>query len=230
MTLQSAAPRETSICQKHCVLLHGWNSPSWFLNDWKDALRDLPQAANWRFWLPDFPTHRFSFVRAAQEVRRALSAQEANWDDVILIGYSMGGLVARQMARDGFPCRAVVTICSPNEGVLPWVPTPTIGPQSLRKSSTQLRSLNRETPGENAPLHLFAVTYRDLLGNHWHDGLVSERSALGEHLRTVAHRQTVHLEYGRQIASLVPVGPHVRGMNPTTMNPVLETCARLFES
>ena len=233
VTLQTDEPRETSSGrQKHCVLLHGWNSPGWFLREWKDALRELPQAAPWRFWLPDYPTHRFSFVRAASEVRRALLSQDANWDDVILIGYSMGGLVARQMARDGFPCRSLVTICSPHEGVLPWIPLPTIGPQSLWKSSTQLRNLNRDARDEKmrARSHFFAISYHDRLGNHHHDGLVPERSARGDHLGNVAQRETIHLEYGREIAPIIPVGPHVRGMNPQIMNPVLETCAQLFES
>ena len=233
MTLQTDAPlKPSSGREKHCVLLHGWNSPGWFLREWKDALRALPQAAPWRFWLPDYPTHRFSFVRAASEVRRALLSQDANWDDVILIGYSMGGLVARQMARDGFPCRSLVTICSPHEGVLPWIPLPTIGPQSLWKSSTQLRNLNRDARDEKmrAHSHFFAISYHDRLGNHHHDGLVPERSARGDHLGNVAQRETIHLEYGREIAPIIPVGPHVRGMNPQIMNPVLETCARLFES
>ncbi len=232
MTWQTGAPRETPTGrEKHCVLLHGWNSPGWFLEDLKDALRALPQAASWRFWIPDYPTHRYSFVRAASEVRRALLSQSVSWDDVVLIGYSMGGLVARQMARDGFPCRSLVTLCSPHEGVLPWVPLPTMGPQSLGKSSTQLRNLNRDPRDiklrEHA--HFFAINYHDRLGNHRHDGLVPESSARGDHLGNVAQRQTIHLEYGREVASIIPVGPHVRGMNPQIMVPVLGTCAQLFE-
>jgi pimeloyl-ACP methyl ester carboxylesterase len=195
-----AAPRSDATT-RHCILLHGWNSPADYMSSIKGALQNLPQAACWNFWSIDYPTHRRSFREGAREVARALAAQPHDFSGCVFVGFSMGGLVARQMVADGFGCRALVSICSPHEGLARWVPTHSPGTWSLSRSSVALRALNRN-PIDRAHrdrYHLFAVTYRDRFGYHDDDTIVTARSALGARLGVVAERRKIHLEYGQSV-------------------------------
>lgn len=204
---------------RHVIFLHGWNAGGGSLLGWHHALRPFADDS-WTFWRIDYPTHRWSFVRGARDIAKALRATGREFDEVLFLGYSMGGITARQMVADGFPCRALVALASPHQGVARWVPAHSPGTASIHARSRDLRALNENSHDRaaRANYHLYSLTYRDALGTHPHDGLIPRRSALGFELGDVATRENTEFDY------TLPPGtqPHLRGMNPTDVPLVLE--------
>jgi pimeloyl-ACP methyl ester carboxylesterase len=208
-----------------CVLLHGWGSIGIDMGPLCAALRKLPSAAGWNFYNPTYETHQETFVQAAQHLYPDIHALT---QPLILLGYSMGGIVARQMILDGLQIKALMTICSPHLGVGTWIPAVDAGVASISWFSADLKRLN-DSPQERGHRHLYhlsAISCSDLWGDHSDDGVIPVQSALGISLGPVAEQVTIHLDYDDQIAG---VDPHHRGMDPTYLQPVLNTCLQLFE-
>jgi pimeloyl-ACP methyl ester carboxylesterase len=207
------------------VLLHGWDADGSSMNALCAALQALPEAVGWNFYTPTYETHTETFVAAANDL---LPKVQPLLSPVILVGYSEGGIVARQMIADGLHVKALVTICSPYLGIGAWLPTPDPGSASVSPFSPELKALNGSA-AESAQRHLyhcFGITCTDRWGDHPDDGVVPIKSALAEGLGNVAERVTIHLDYNGNIAGW---DPHLRGMDPKYLQPVLDTCAKLFK-
>ncbi len=207
-----------------CVVLHGWDSKGSDMAPLVAALQRLPAATQWNFYTPTYETQIETFVQAAQDLYPGIRTLS---QPLIMVGYSEGALVARQLVADGVQIKAVVTICGPHLGVGPWVPTPGAGPGSLRPDSPELRALNASSVDQRQRhlYHFFGIWCTDFWGDHQDDGVVPINSALGTTLGQVAERVKIHLDYGQNIAGY---DPHLRGMDPTYLMPVLNTCAQLF--
>jgi pimeloyl-ACP methyl ester carboxylesterase len=208
-----------------CVLLHGWDADGSSMKALCAALQALPEAAGWNFYTPTYETHTKTFVEAANDL---LPQLRPLLTPLILVGYSEGGVVARQMIADGLHVGALVTICSPHLGVGTWLPTPDAGSASVSPFSPYLKALN-DSPAERAQRHLyhcFGITCTDFWGDHPDDGVVPIQSALAATLGTVAERETIHLDYNGDIAGW---DPHLRGMDPKYLQPILDACAKLFK-
>lgn len=206
-----------------CALLHGWDATGGSMSVLSAALQKLPHAAGWNFYSPTYETHTETFVAAAHDLGPKLRALK---QPLILIGYSEGAIVARRMIAEGLQIKALLTICGPHLGLGPWMPTPDAGSASVSPFSADLKALNNSVANEQLQLyHVFAISCRDFWGEHPDDGVVPVRSALGETLGSVAERVTIHLDYGDRIAGW---DPHLRGMDPDNLQPVLDTCSRLF--
>jgi pimeloyl-ACP methyl ester carboxylesterase len=213
--------------------LHGWASAGDESRDLWRAVRELPQAAAWHFWDVRYDTQWTTFEENARRITAALDEEALRRDlpgfsDVILVGNSMGGVITRQMIVLGFPCRALLSVCSPHHGPAPWMPVPGRGPRSIARWSPGLARLNRH-PADIAHrhrYHLFAVTYNDRLGRHDHDGIVTAHSALGMALGPVARRERIHLRY-RNVATF---DPHWRGRFAAYLPPVVMLLGELLSS
>jgi hypothetical protein len=91
------------------VLVHGlWSSPMTWMEMFND-LRSSPDVRrNYQFWFYFYPTYQPFWLSAAQlrrdlaEVRQVLDPQrrEPALDQMVLVGHSMGGLVARMQTLD----------------------------------------------------------------------------------------------------------------------------------
>lgn len=147
---------------------------------------------------------------------------------LIIIGYSEGGIVARQLIAKKLPVQALVTICSPHHGLGYWMPTPDVGSASVSPFSDDLSRLNNSTEEtkHRGSYHLFAISCSDFFGYHSDDGVVPISSGLGDALGAIPERTPIHLNYGdKQIAGW---DPHHRGTDPTHLGPVLTTCSQLL--
>lgn len=224
-TKEAVLSSDSPIGTRHVLFLHGWNAGGDSLAVWQRELRAVA-SPEWTFWRIDYPTHRWSFTRAAAEIAHALRATGHDFEDVVIFGFSMGGVTARQMVADGFLCRALVALGSPHQGVARWVPAHSPGTASIRGRSRQLASLNRN-PADIAArgrYHFYSLTYRDRFGRHPHDGLIPRRSAQGLTLGPVASRINTEFTYDW------PPGnePHLRGMNPADVPVVAEKMRELL--
>lgn len=215
---------------KHCIVVHGWAGEARAMRPWQSALRDLPAAASWRFWDVTYDTSHTPFPSSARQLIDLLENSGNDFSQTILVGYSMGGLVVRQMVADGFPCAQLVTLCSPHHGPVGWMPVPFRGARSLAKWSRFVRNLNsnRRDIQSRSRYHFFAVAYRDWFGAHAHDGMVRTRSALGEKLGEVATRRIIRLKYSVPISAIMPIDPHWRAMFPQYAKPALEHIGKLM--
>jgi hypothetical protein len=190
-----------------------------------EALRLLPSSAGWNFYTPTYETHTETFVQAARDLYPQIHGLT---QPLILLGYSEGGVVARQMIVDGVQVKALVTICAPHLGLGVWIPTPDSGSASLSPFSSDLQNLNN-SPVDQAHrkfYHLFALSCTDFWGFHNDDGVVPVPSALGDTLGPMAEQKVIQLDYGTQIAG---VDPHHRGMDPTNLQPLIDTCSQLLQ-
>ncbi len=215
-------------CPRHVILVHGHNCLPSFLHGLLRSLRGVPGADEWRFWLVEYDTHWKPFTRSAREIVRTMQQEDYNFEEAILVGYSMGGLVVRQMVVEGFPCKALFALCSPHLGYVPWIPFGEAGSLSISVLSRRLQILNRNRHDRAArsKYHFVASDYEDMLGQHAHDGLVPRRSALGETLGPLGSRHTVHLNYRYPPG----IDPHIRFLRHQNLTPVLELCEELFSS
>lgn len=213
-------------CPRHVVLIHGHNCLPEFLDGLCATLRAVPGAENWRFWFAEYDTHWKPFSRSAAEIAKALRASGENFEDVIVVGHSLGGVVARQMVADGFPCRALFALGSPHQGFVPWWPFAEAGTLSMHSISRRLHMLNRN-PRDIAArrkYHFLAAGFRDPLGEHNHDTLVSLDSALGSTLGSVAARWELHFSYNfPQI-----IEPHVDILRRKNLGALLERFGELL--
>lgn len=224
VALRHFAPLCAQASTSHCLILHGWASDARALQKIRQHLQDLPQAATWNFWDISYDTTWQSFPESARQIMSKLNSTGHNFSRTLLIGYSMGGLVARQLVAEGFPCSDLITLCSPHHGPVNWMPIPLRGPRSLGQWSQHLRALDRQPHdiAQRNHYHFFGITYSDSLGFHSHDGMVSKSSALGEKLGAVATRHTIQLRYSTPVSMLMPIDPHWRGMFPQYVGPALQ--------
>lgn len=169
------------------VVLHGhdpWGTPDpgSGIRPAVNAIRQRLTPHGFHVWAPLYDTHQ-PFVVVAREIANLIGAAPWGTRNVHFFGYSMGGLVARQVAVLGIEPRSLVTYCTPNLGTAAWVPTPTAGAMSMAPWSADLRALN-ENPGDRqlrGRYHTIGFSYArnaDGSDRHYNDGVVEVDSAL----------------------------------------------------
>lgn len=220
--------KEGENTQKHCIILHGWASDGDESGELWQAAKELPSSAGWHFWDATYDSHWTTFGESARQIASALNALPFDFSRSIIIGNSMGGVVARALVKEGIGCRALISVCSPHLGPAPWVPVPSRGPRSIAPWSRSLAALNRDERdrAHRDRYHFFAVTYTDILGFHPYDGIVTQKSALAEVLGPIGQRETIHLRY-RGVAGY---DPHWRSRFAANIAPVLQALGNAMES
>lgn len=201
------------------ALLHGWHSLYSPMMKLENALRERIPGA--RLWRVSYDSHWKPFPRSAREISARLRAAGAKPERTLLVGYSMGGVVARSMVAQGFDARAVICLCSPHLGPALHINFADVGSYSLAYSAPYLRRLNR-APRDIARRDDYffqSITFRDATGECRHDRIVSQRSASGQGLVGITHRANTHLEYEGVAPGPLP---HVQGMNPSCVSKALD--------
>ena len=209
----------------NCLLLHGWHSLYFPLIQLENKLRCMPGGERIRFWRGTYDSHWKTFEQSADECVTLLERHRVKPANTVLIGFSMGGLVARSMVSRGFDARAVICLATPHLGAAPWMPVGDVGSVSIAPWSKKLARLNSNKRDiAHRDRYCFAgFDFDDITGYQDHDRIVRLRSSLGEGLPGVAVRHAIHLRY-RGVAP--GCDPHLRGMDPRYLAPVLEQFQR----
>lgn len=219
---------------RDCIVLHGFNSKAEDMLRVYNHLRCMPYTGKWKFHLLEYETYWTSFRDSADKMAKQLKSQQS-FQRVIFIGYSMGGLVARQMVGDGFPCSALVTINTPHLGTGDWVPTPGGGANSQAPHSKDLQTLNANTFDimNRGCYAFFGMSFKDKHGYHAEDRLVALSSSMGIGLTGVERQVEIPLNYGSNVEApqlITGHGPHLEGMNPEAIQLASQHCANLFRA
>ncbi len=216
---------DESKISKQCILLHGWNSSGNDMLRIRDAIARFPKANNYRFWWVTYDTNA-PFKDNAKKIIDLLNKQNQNFNDCLMVCYSMGGVVGRSMVVQGFNIKHLVTICTPHLGLAPWIPTPTSGTMSIAPWSQDLRELNNNPRdiAKRKSYYFFGITYTDIRGVHNDDAIVEFNSAVGGALGTVK-RVNIPLAYNGGFAG---TDPHARGMDPNYLAPMLQQINELL--
>lgn len=204
------------------VLLHGWHSLYAPMRDLENTLR--LQHPNARLWRGSYDSHWKTFDRSARELMARLRARGVDPQRTLLVGYSMGGIVARSMIAQGFAARGVLCLCSPHLGPALHVHFADVGSLSIAGWNWPLHRLNHGRHSDIARRSDYffqGFTFTDATGFCRHDRIVSSRSAMGSGLRGVGKRQLSHLTY----PNVAPgPHPHLQGMNPRHIPEALAWC------
>lgn len=177
-------PRDVVPGEVPLILVHGFYSNAGFWHSMKPALR----AAGWNnlFTLNLDPLFMGIDEYAGQLAQRVEAAcRRCGTDSAIVVGHSMGGLVARACARR-IPGRVrhVVCIGSPHQGTVPASLVPSLTTRQMRVGSDWLAGLNRGDPGG---------TVTNLYSEH-DNIIVPQRSATLPGAENIALRAIGHLE------------------------------------
>jgi len=186
------------------------------MRHWADALKDTPAGRQFHCWIPTYDTAWRTFSQSARGIKVLLEDTGFDFSHTLILGYSMGGLVAREMAHAGFPFRHLATLCSPHHGAAPWIPLMWRRTRTLRGDSALLRHLNSDAG--DLPLrsryHFWGMTYNDPGGPHQHDGIVELPSAMGEQVRGAIRREVFSLDFKDAVTGLRLSTPHVYALFP----------------
>ncbi|MGR3492890.1 MAG: hypothetical protein ACU0DW_12600 [Shimia sp.] len=172
-----------------------------------------------------YDTH-ISFARSAPVLNDWLYNTYGGGIETHLFGYSMGGLVARQMVADGLKGDSCTTYCTPNEGTARWVPSINPGAASMAPWSQDLQNLNANGRDQAHRTRLTAIgyAYKETPNKqHQNDGVVELASAVMWNQTPAPNR--VPWLYGR-IGSPGAGEPHARLQTLPDAIPALDLFVR----
>ncbi len=217
--------------QKHCILLHGWGATGNDMRFWAEALAASEVGKSTHFWIPTYDTSWRTFAQSARDIKVLLEDQPFDFSRTLIMGYSMGGLVARELARAGFPFQQLVTLCSPHHGAAPWVPIWWRRTTTLKANSDLIENLNSSNSDaiHRSRYHFYGLTYNDPSGEHRHDGIVEIASALGQNLGDAPTRQTYSIDLTNPITGFNLSTPHVCALYPQRIPLALEKTLALLD-
>jgi pimeloyl-ACP methyl ester carboxylesterase len=216
--------------QKHCIVLHGWGATGHDMRYWADALATTETGQSTHFWIPTYDTSWRTFPQSARTIKVLLEQEPFDFSHTLILGYSMGGLVARELARAGFPFRRLITLCTPHQGAAPWVPAWWRRTRSLKANSLLLDNLNSSNGDaqHRSRYHFWGLTYRDPNGLHQHDGIVELFSALGQKLGDAPARETFSLTMKHHVLGLNLSAPHVCALYPERIPAAFQHAVKLL--
>jgi hypothetical protein len=207
---------------KHCLLVHGWNSDSSAMGKIYQELKKAPESTNFTFWRVDYDWER-AFPYGATEVLASIKENNIPLERTVIFCYSMGGVVMRKVLAAGLPFYALVSVCSPHEGMLLFKDEGSISLQFLSQDLKALNQNKNDIAARNR-FHFFGISHSNPTGYHKTDNVVDLNSALGTNL---------HPKYSKEMlvkyAGLHnPIEPHQLGMEPKFIQPALAKARELM--
>jgi hypothetical protein len=184
---------------KHTILLHGWGNNIKDLVHWEKKLLD--ENIGGYVWKTQYDTGK-SFDTVAASFIKLFKSKESEgyvFNDVRILAYSMGGLVARKMMALGFRANLLTSVCSPHEGLMNQIPAINDGVKSLKKNSKEITAITNDPIDiKNRNKFMFRGFNYTCTGNNTSfddDTVVDLYSATGNGLGDLISRNTIHWNY-----------------------------------
>ena len=154
-------PSAATAMDRVLVFAGGFAAPG---NEW--PLTPIRRSARERGWRTKYFNERLVFGPIAKSAHRLVALLEQldeRHGTIVVVGHSMGGLVAEHAAALGAPVDALVTIGTPHRGhsLSRFGPLPVM--RDMGTDSAYLRSV-RELPGPRPPLLVIAAGKDRLVG------------------------------------------------------------------
>lgn len=207
---------------KHILLVHGWNSDSAAMGKIYQELKKAPEATNYTFWRVDYDWTR-AFPFGSSQVKESLIENNIPLDRTIIFCYSMGGVVMRKVLSEGLPFYALVSVCSPNQGMLLFKDE---GSLSLQYNSQDLYNLNHNAKDKlnRSKFSFYGISHTNPAGYHSGDSIVDLSSAMGKDLYPNRSGE-MNVKYP---SAHNPFEPHSLGMEPKFIILALDRCKELM--
>jgi hypothetical protein len=184
----------------------------WF-EELKPGLSDRYIWVLWYDWSKPFPL-------GADDLIAKLRKTSHQFNDIVYLAYSMGGLIARHMIARRWPVTRLATIAAPHTGLrweIPWFVTE--GVKSIKQGSPELLALNQDSyESSMRSRYLYcAITYsvENSLGMWTHDDdqVVDRPSAQGAGMAGGFLTAKTHLPFKGGVAPEIGQ-PHKLGVVP----------------
>lgn len=224
----NVAPSKTGNKKKHIIILHGWGKTKEDMKSWMGFIKSTSFSNDKTIWNVGYAS-KLKFTDVANFLMSFFEQKKSegfNFEDVYFIGYSMGGIIARQMIADGFSVTKLVSICSPHLGLHWFIPgIINAGVSSLKQTSKELESLNSNAIEQKMRnRYMFCsigYSIKNRFGTIKQDGdtIVAGKSARGEGLGVEIERFKTEIQY--QSIKIEPGAPHLEGMRPENFKNVL---------
>lgn len=218
---------------KLAILLHGFNplARNPFTQDdanagryadyqnFFDGLKQRLSGQGYTCVVAAYDAHQ-SFSRSGTNFANLFKGWSGRYDlsKTVLVGYSMGGLVARQMVAEGLPFARLYTTCTPHHGVLPYLLHNIAGQYyfnfnrgsaSMAPNSRELRALNGGDRHLHGKYYCHGINYTDATLFHNDDTITHCDHATMVGSR-IAYRWATHIGLLSSVEEL-PFQPHLRG-------------------
>lgn len=180
-----------------------------------DTLRINLGRLGYKVILAEYNTHK-AFLDGATRIYKNLVNSNLPLNNVHMFGYSMGGLVARQVAALGITPNTLVTFCTPNLGTLGYIDSVSWilmndGVKSMASYSQDLANLNNHPRDKElrSRYEFIGLGYSRNKDGHDiqdNDSIVDIRSAVMDGVRPSPRRRHKWLSIRRGF--LLPPEPH----------------------
>jgi len=188
-----------------------------------------------------------TFVESSRILSRKLKKMFPNggdYNEIIFIGYSMGGIVARSIVNFGFPFDRLYTLCSPHHGMfnIPDFRLFGRGYDSLKWGSWDLYRLWSSRGDRNNRFKFYCIGYQYTIKNRKKtfedDTAMWVKSASGNDFKEdIYKREIVTWDYGSHGFPILPTDKYAPHKLPTlpdfynsTLQPILNNINHYYSS
>lgn len=164
MGVEHLIPEQKSGLRNWVIVLQGYFHTKESVKEWATYIKDTSgYSAVYTYAWYDYWNKSFDLAGAElfDRLHTFPPYPLDEFDQIIVIGYSMGGLVARKMLSVGFNFTKLITVCTPNEGIFNHVADwGGAGAKSMHKDSPFIKLLNNNPTDKANRYKHFYIAYQ----------------------------------------------------------------------
>lgn len=219
------------------VVLQGYLHSDESVRDWANYIASQP-AIKGDLIYATYNYYLFTFRELGRDLYNKLQQKfpnGGNYEEIIFIGYSMGGMVARSIVSLGYPFARLYTLCSPHHGMFNFLNVPLIlgrGYDSLKWGSYDLWYIWRMRQDQINRAKFYCIGYYYTINNRRNkfldDTAMALKSSTGGHFDKVYKRKSVLYHYDSWFVPVPAFYPEAAHVLPGKENRFQETLAPIL--